>query len=140
VVGSSIRSLVSSHGRKIACSAAPVTTAAAVRAAIVAENRARHSLDPSCWYAFRISVLPLLRRVSMGCRPRKVWRLDLVRERIADGITLRRFTDRALDLRVADLASVALPAELGHGSEWQSAAFPSRSWVASASTSYIAAT
>jgi hypothetical protein len=70
----------------------------------------------------------------------KYGRLDLVRERIADGITLRRLTDRALDLRVADLASVALPAELGHGSEWQSAAFPSRSWVASASTSYIAAT
>jgi hypothetical protein len=42
----------------------------------------------------------------------KYGRLDLVRERIADGIPLRRFTDRALDLRVADLASVALPAEL----------------------------
>jgi hypothetical protein len=52
----------------------------------------------------------------MGCRPSKVWRPDLVRERIADGVPLRRFTDRALDLRVADLASVALPAELAHGS------------------------
>ena len=39
----SIRSLVSSHGGKIACSAAPVIAAAAVRAAIVAENRARQS-------------------------------------------------------------------------------------------------
>jgi hypothetical protein len=55
-----------------------------------------------------------LYRVAFRCGAvrAKYGRLDLVRERIADGIPLRRFADRALDLQVVDLAAVALPAEL----------------------------